>query len=394
MEQLPQRLEAITEDVIRWRRTLHEQPELSFEEVRTSRWIYDMLHSFGGLELSRPTKTSVLARLKGAHPGPVVAFRADIDALPIQEETNLSYRSRRDGVMHACGHDAHAAMLLGAARVLSDMADSLRGEIRFLFQHAEELQPGGAIEIVETGVLDDVDAIFGLHVDPNFPTGVFATKAGILTSATDRLDVTITGRGGHASMPHKCIDPVVIGAEFVLSAQQIVSRRLDPALASVVSITQFDTGGGAINVIPDRIRLGGSVRTFDPEARQRIPDMLEALLKGLTEASGASYTFTYERGYPSTVNDAGLVDVAERLIRERMGDARFVRLERPLPPGEDFARYTEKLKGCFIALGAGNEATVYPHHHPRFVIDEAALAYGVKFWVHAALLSSELVGSR
>ena len=289
-------VDAVRSNVIEWRRHFHRNPELSFEEENTAQFVYDTLQSFGNLELSRPTKTSVVARLRGDYPGNVVALRADMDALPIQEENDFDFVSQNPGVMHACGHDGHTAMLLGAAKILSGMKDQIKGEVRFLFQHAEELFPGGAQEMVKAGVMEGVDRVIGIHLGSKLPVGKVSITHGAATAGSDRFDIIIQGKGGHAAHPHQTIDPIVIGSQVVGNLQNIVSRKNDPLENLVISVTQIH-GGDAYNVIPDTVKLSGSVRSLNPEVRENAPLFIEKIVKGITDAYDATYTIDYVYGY-------------------------------------------------------------------------------------------------
>jgi amidohydrolase len=374
----------VRDQVVAWRRYLHQNPELSFQEDKTSQYVYETLESFGNIELSRPTRTSVVARLIGSQPGKVLGIRADIDALPIHEENEVPYASNNPGVMHACGHDGHTAMLLGAAKILSQHKDKIKGEIRFIFQHAEELPPGGAAEIVKAGAADGMDSIIGIHLASYMPVGKFGVLYGALTSSTDRFDITIQGKGGHSSQPEMTVDPIVIGAQVITHVQQIVSRHVSALDKVVISVTMLNAGT-AYNIIPDTLTLTGSTRCFDAEIRKNIPIWIERIVKGITEAHGATYEFTYSLGYTSVVNDQKVTKLMEDTIRERWGEEEIVYID-PLMPGEDFSAYLEKAPGCFIQLGAGNpeKGFTYPHHHPRFDIDEDCLVRGVELFVRAA----------
>lgn len=374
----------VAEQVVAWRRYLHQHPELSFQEDKTSQYVYETLESFGNLELSRPTKTSVVARLIGSQPGKVLGIRADIDALPIQEENQVPYASDQAGVMHACGHDGHTAMLLGAAKILSGYKDKIKGEVRFIFQHAEELPPGGAAEIVRAGAADGMDSIIGIHLASYLPVGKFGVLYGALTSSTDRFDITIQGKGGHSSQPEMTVDPIVIGASIISHLQQIVSRNVSALDKVVISVTMLNAGT-AYNIIPDTLTITGSTRCFDEEIRKNIPVWIEKIVKGITEAHGAGYEFTYSLGYTSVVNDQQVTKLMEDTIRERWGDEDIVYID-PVMPGEDFSEYLKKAPGCFIQLGAGNpeKGFTYPHHHPRFDFDEDCLVRGVELFVRAA----------
>lgn len=385
MSTIDNEINAVITDVIHWRRHFHKYPEVSFHEEKTAQFVYDTLKSFGNLEISCPTKTSVVARLVGHLPGKVLALRADMDALAMDEENHFDYVSQNQGVMHACGHDGHTAMLLGTAKVLTQLKDDIKGEIRFVFQHAEEMHPGGAKEIVATGALEGVDEILGLHLMANVPVGKIGITYGPVTANSDRFDLVIKGKGGHASQPEVAIDPIVIGAQVVANLQQIVSRKTNPLEGLVVSVTKFH-GGTAYNVIPDSVTLNGSVRSFNQKTRENIPHLIEKIAKGITDAHGASYEFSYRQGYSSVVNDKQLTKKVETIILDIFGKG-FL---QPLPPmmgGEDFSAYLGKIPGCYIILGSGNkeQGIIYPQHHPRYDIDEKALEYGVKLYVHAAL---------
>ncbi|MGG2077464.1 amidohydrolase [Lelliottia nimipressuralis] len=375
-------LAEVKEDVLRWRRHIHAHPELSFQEHKTADYIADALASFGGLTLTRLTPNSVIADLKGAHDGPCFALRADIDALPIQEENDEPFCSTVPGVMHACGHDAHAAMLLGAAKVLTQCQSMLHGSVRFIFQHAEEVPPGGAQELVDLGVLDGVEKIFGLHVMPNFPTGEVGLKEGVFCASTDNFDITIVGKGGHGSMPHLCIDPVVIGAEVVTALQNVVSRRTDPLQVPVLTIATFQSGE-SYNVIPERIKLAGTLRTHHDSVRQQVPQQMEQIIAGITAAHGAQFTLNWTRGYASGNNHPEACAIARKVISATLGDQALREIAHPLFGGEDFSSYQQKVPGCFLFIGSGNEhiGATYGVHNPRFRLDEAALQTGVRLHV-------------
>lgn len=375
-------LAEVKDDVLRWRRHIHAHPELSFQEHNTADYIAGELSGFGGLTLTRLTPNSVIADLKGAHDGPRYALRADIDALPIQEENDEAFCSTVPGVMHACGHDAHAAMLLGAAKVLSQCQSMLHGSVRFIFQHAEEVPPGGAQELVDLGVLDGVEKIFGLHVMPNFPTGEVALKEGVFCASTDNFDITIEGKGGHGSMPHLCIDPVTIGAEVVMALQNVVSRRTDPLQVPVLTIATFQSGE-SYNVIPERVKLAGTLRTHHASVRQQVPQQMEQMIAGITAAHGARFTLNWTRGYASGNNHPDACAIARKVVSDALGEQALREMAHPLFGGEDFSSYQQKVPGCFLFIGSGNESigATYGVHNPRFRLDEAALQIGVKLHV-------------
>ncbi len=377
-------VEQVKEQVIAWRRYLHQHPELSFHEEKTAQFIYDTLLSFGNLEVSRPTRTSVVARLIGSQPGKVLAMRADIDALPITEENTFDFVSNHPGVMHACGHDGHTAMLLGTAKILSGMKDKIKGEVRFFFQHAEEIYPGGAEEMVQAGVMDGVDLVIGTHLWAPMEYGKVGIVSGPMMAAPDTFWITVIGKGGHAALPHQTIDSIAVGAQVVTNLQHIVSRNTDPLDNLVVSVTQF-IAGTTHNVIPGSVKMWGTVRSFDPKLREEVPKLMERVVKGITEAHGASYEFKYEFGYRPVINDAEVTRLMEEVVVETLGEE-WVDHMKPNMGGEDFSAFQQKAPGCFFYIGAGNKekGIVYPHHHPRFTIDEAALEVGVKMFVNAA----------
>ena len=372
-------------DVITWRRHLHKHPELSFQEENTAQFVYDTLCALGNLEVSRPTKTSVMARLIGSQPGKVLALRADMDALAVQEENNFDFVSQNPGVMHACGHDGHTAMLLGTATILSQLQDQICGEVRFLFQHAEELFPGGSRELIRAGAMSGVDSILGLHVMSHIPTGKIGIIYGPAMASSDTFDATIQGRGGHASQPHFTVDPVAVGAQVVINLQHIVSRSLDPLEKLVVSVTTFHSGT-ANNIIPDTATMQGSIRSFSKDVRQQAADQIDKIFSGITAAHGASYTLDYHYGYDSVNNDAAITKIVEETVEQLWGKQAVVEMT-PLMGGEDFSFYLNEAPGCFVFIGTGNQAqgTIYPIHHPKFTIDEPSLAIGVRLSVYAAL---------
>jgi amidohydrolase len=368
-------------DAVRWRRHLHRHPELSFQEHETARFVRETLESFGALELERPTATSVVARLRGGRPGGTLALRADMDALPVAEENSFDFASATPGVMHACGHDGHTAMLLATARTLGQLRAELPGELRFLFQHAEEVVPGGAEELVAAGVLDGADAIVGCHLLSTLDLGKVAVPDGACMAATDFFSLTIGGRGGHAAFPHQTVDPVAVAAQAITNLQHIVSREASPLEHAVVSVTRI-AGGSAHNVIPEAVALGGTVRTFSAEQRGRVRASLERIVSGVCSGHGATYELDYVVGTDPVVNDRGLADVVRRAVEpERLVDF------EPIMGGDDFAAYLRVVPGCYFFVGAASEEaqSAFPHHHPRFTVDERALGVGIAALVRTAL---------
>ncbi|XRG79045.1 M20 family metallopeptidase [Rossellomorea sp. GAMAL-10_SWC] len=376
-------VEQTKEEVIKWRRHFHQYPELSFHEEKTAQYVYDTLQTFGNLEITRPTKTSVMARLIGSQPGKVLAIRADMDALPIEEENTFEFVSTNPGVMHACGHDGHTAMLLGTAKILTSLKDKIKGEVRFLFQHAEELFPGGAEEMVQAGVMDGVDMVIGAHLWAPMKLGTVGVAYGPMMAAPDTFYITVEGKGGHAALPHDTIDSIAIASQVVTNLQHIVSRNTDPLDNLVVSVTKF-IGGTTHNVIPGSVEICGTVRSFNADLRKSVPDLMERVIKGITEAHGAQYKFNYELGYRPVINDDQITKAIEETILE-VFDEKTLDLMKPNMGGEDFSAFQQKAPGTFFYVGAGNKEKdiTYPHHHARFTIDEDALEIGVKLFVHA-----------
>jgi amidohydrolase len=378
--------DSVRETVIGWRRYLHQHPELSFHEERTARFIAETLASFGGLEITRPTPTSVVARLKGARPGPVLAMRADIDALPIEERNSHDFVSTNPGVMHACGHDGHTSMMLGAAKVLAGRKDDIAGEVRFVFQHAEELNPGGAEELVKAGVMDGVDMVIGAHLWLPMPYGQVGVRSGALMAAPDNFVITVSGAGGHAAIPHETVDSIAIAAQVITNLQHVVARNVDPLAPAVVSVTRI-AGGTTYNVIPGQVELAGTVRTFDETLRAKIPELMKRIVAGITAAHGATFTFEYDRGYRPVHNDERATELLRRAVTRALGSEVLVEAT-PTMGGEDFSAYQQKVPGSFFFIGARNEerGITNPHHHECFDIDERALDSGTRIFVAAAML--------
>ncbi len=372
---------ALEPQMLAWRRHLHAYPERSFEEVETTAFLERELLAIGVDKIERPTKTGLVARVFGSGAGKpaVVGVRADIDALPMPEENDLPYRSTVEGVMHACGHDGHAAMLLALAKLLVNARTSFCGEARLIFQHAEELPPGGAVELLRAGAVEGVDAMLGLHLSSNFDTGVFGVKSGVLTAAVDRFNVLVRGRGGHCAFPEQCNDPVVAAAETVLALQTIVSRRVAAGEPAVVSVCEVHAGT-AYNIIPNEARLTASVRSFGAETRALLEREARRVAEGVARAHGCESELIWEAGYPSVVNDEHLTRFASARIEARFGKAKLLPIGC-IMPGEDYAYFLEGRPGFFVELGTRNTAKGCdaPHHNPHYRLDEDALRFGLQY---------------
>lgn len=366
--------------VIEWRRHFHQNPELSFQEINTSAYVADILSGLGNIEVRRPTPTSVLGVLHGAKPGRTVAFRADMDALPVAEETGLPFASKVNGVSHACGHDAHTAMLLGTAAALSGMQQDFAGTVYFIFQHAEEKHPGGARQIIDSGALRNVDAFFGMHVFSNFPKGKIGVLPGAASTASDTIYLTINGKGSHGSQPHLGIDPVVTGAQIVMALQTIVARNVEPGEPAVVTVGKFHAGSAA-NVIPDTAELAATVRTITEATRKLVAERVKTIIDMITRANGATYELNYIVDCPVVENDPALTALAKASAIKVLGADQVFDATRH-NGSEDFARYKELAPECMTLLGAGPGAT---NHNPRFTFDESILGNGVKAQVQIIL---------
>ena len=365
-----------------WRRHLHANPELSFQEHETTAFISDLLTSWN-IPHERPLETGVVAHIKGSKPGPTVAIRCDIDALPITEENDFEFVSTRPGVMHACGHDGHTAILLGVAKVLAEVSSEIQGEVRLLFQPAEEVVASGARHFIEKGVVDDVDAIVGMHLMSGVDTGKISLRDGPIMASVDRFEIAIVGSGGHGAFPHQTIDPIVIAASLVGELQTLVSRRVDPLQPAVVTIGSI-RAGDAFNVIPPRVEMTGTTRTLDEGVRDLIQRELVRLAEGHATANGAKAEIVYERGNPNVQNNKALVEHLVPAATAVVGRENVVKVA-PVMGGEDFAHYSQRLPGVFAFIGSRDSSigADFPHHHPRFTIDERALGIGLRYSLDA-----------
>ncbi|RDB32796.1 amidohydrolase [Exiguobacterium sp. RIT594] len=364
------------------RRYLHQHPELSFHEVDTPQFIADRLTELGIEVRTGVGGRGVVGTIRGGKPGKTVALRADFDALPIQDEKTVDYRSTVPGVMHACGHDGHTATLLAVAEILVRQKEQLAGNVVFIHQHAEEVVPGGARDMVADGCLDGVDVIFGTHLWSTTKLGTIGYRVGPVMAAADKFELTLFGRGGHGAKPHETIDAVVLGATVVKELQSIVSRRLDPLQQAVLTIGTLHAGN-TFNVIADSAELTGTIRTFDPEVAEQIVHEMERTIKGVCDAAGATYSFTYERGYPAVVNHPEETNLLRTVASDIMGADHVFEIA-PTMGGEDFAYYLQQVPGTFFFTGAGDE-TFYPHHHPKFDFEEQAMQHAARILIEVTL---------
>ena len=384
----------ISHRLVEIRRHLHAHPELSGEEYQTAAFVAGVL-SANGLHVQEGIgKTGVIGELQGTQPSDrILAIRTDMDALPIQERTNLEYASRIEGVMHACGHDIHTTVGLGTAMVLSQIAPELGGRVRFLFQPAEEIAQG-ANWMVKDGVMNNVAAILGLHVFPSIPAGSVGIRYGALTAAADNLEIIIIGESGHGARPHEAIDAIWIAAQVITSLQQAISRTQNPLRPVVLSIGQIN-GGRAPNVIADKVQLLGTVRSLHPETRDKLPQWIENIVANVCNSYNAKYQVNYHRGVPSVQNDNALTQLLQSSAEAAWSSNRVQILPEPSLGAEDFSVYLEHAPGSMFRLGVGyEERTInHPLHHPQFEVDESAIITGVVTLAYAAYkywLNSEL----
>ena len=377
--------------IVEKRRTIHRHPELMYEEFETSKLVQNTLK-----ELEIPYKkdiaiTGVVGTIGNGN-GPCIALRADMDALPIHEETDIDFKSEIDGKMHACGHDCHTAMLLGAARVLKENEDKIKGTIKLIFQPAEEGGAGGKM-MREQGVLLDpkVQQIFALHVAGTIPVGTLASREGTLLAATSSIKILVKGKGGHAAAPHNTNDPVVTGSKIVVELQTLVSRELNPLEPGVISITMANAGS-AFNVIPSTMELQGTIRSLTIEGVSNLQTRVKEVAQSIAKANRCEAEVSFPgNDYPPTINDAGCWQLGKSAAKEILGEENLIEMPDPIMGGEDFAYYTEEVPGCFSFLGVGNPDidAVYDVHHPMFKVDEKALSLGTAIHVNTALKALE-----
>ena len=379
-DKIARMVEDLTPQIIAWRRDFHRYPEVAFQERRTSKAIRTFLDSLG-LPVIGMAETGLRATLQGRPGGPTVAIRSDIDALPIQEEGDKDYISQNHGAAHACAHDGHMAIVMGAAQVLSQMKNNFKGSVVFLFQPSEERIPGGAKQMIEEGALKDVNAMFGLHLWQPMATGVVGVGEGPMMAQPDAFTIIIKGKGGHGSMPHQTVDPILVASQLVINLQTIVSRNIDPLKPAVVSLGTIE-GGTIYNIIPERVTLTGTVRSFEADVQTVVEKRLREITEKTCEAFGAAAELKYESGYPPVVNDAEMVKFVEQVTAKTLGKDKIATIA-PVMGGEDFAYYLQEIPGAFFFFGMG-DGMEFPHHHPRFDLDEKALPLATQLMVNLA----------
>ncbi|MGE7984460.1 M20 metallopeptidase family protein [Solibacillus sp. NPDC093137] len=381
-----EKLQANYEDMVEIRRHLHMYPELSFKEVNTPKLVAEKLRSYGIEVKENVGGNGVVGYLEGAFDGPTIAFRADFDALPIQDEKEVPYKSKVDGVSHACGHDIHTAALLGLAKSLADNRDALHGNVVFIHQCAEEVVPGGAKAMVEAGCLNGVDYVYGSHVSSWSELGTVLFCEGYAMAAADFFELTIQGKGGHGASPHETIDPIVAAAQFVFGVQPIVSRNTDPIESAVITIGKIESGTVG-NVIPDKAHLTGTVRTFNPAIRDMVEQKLNNLCKAIEIQYGATLEFNYTRGYDAVYNHPTETAMLREAVSINLPDLQVLNAP-PRMGAEDFTYYLQEKPGTFFFTGGGNPEinAVYPHHHPRFDVDEQSMLNIANVFVEALKL--------
>ncbi|MDJ0801079.1 MAG: M20 family metallopeptidase [Calothrix sp. MO_167.B12] len=376
-------IQALQPQLVEWRRQIHQKPELGFQEKLTADFISQKLQEWGIEHHTGIAETGIVAMIEGKSGSQVLAIRADMDALPIQELNEVPYRSQHDGIMHACGHDGHTAIALGTAYYLHHHRQSFSGTVKIIFQPAEEA-PGGAKPMIKAGVLKnpDVDAIIGLHLWNNQPLGSIGVRAGALMAAVESFRCQIFGKGGHGAIPHQTIDSVVIAAQIVNALQTIVARNINPIDSAVITVGELHAGT-ANNVIADTANMSGTVRYFNPDFAGFFHQRVEQVIAGVCQSHGANYDLEYWGLYPPVINDAGIAElvssVAETVVETPMG----VVLDCQTMGGEDMSFFLQEVPGCYFFLGSANpeKNLAYPHHHPRFDFDETVLQMGVEMFV-------------
>ncbi|RAM50520.1 MAG: amidohydrolase [Hapalosiphonaceae cyanobacterium JJU2] len=390
-------IRSLQPQLVEWRRRLHQKPELGFQEKLTAEFVSQKLQEWGIEHQTGIAETGIVAIIRGEKQpealnpkskiqnpkSKVLAIRADMDALPIQEQNEVAYRSQHDGIMHACGHDGHTAIALGTAYYLQQHRQDFAGTVKMIFQPAEE-GPGGAKPMIDAGVLKNpnVDAIIGLHLWNNLPLGTLGVRAGALMAAVETFNCTIFGKGGHGAMPHQTVDSVVVAAQIVNALQTIVARNVNPIDSAVVTVGELHAGTKC-NVIADTARMSGTVRYFNPSLQGFFSQKIEQIIAGVCQIFGANYNFEYCKLYPATINDTGMAELVRSVAEEVVETPVGIVPECQTMGGEDMSYFLQEVPGCYFFLGSANpeKNLAYPHHHPRFDFDETALAMGVEMFV-------------
>jgi amidohydrolase len=386
-EEIKRLTEESFDEILQIRRYIHQHPELSFQEFNTSKYITSVLSKYNVDYETGWAQTGILAHIKGRDSSKKVVLRADMDALPIQEENQVTYKSQNDGVMHACGHDVHTACVLGAIIVLNKLRAHLKNEIYFIFQPGEEKLPGGASLMIEEGIFDNInpDLIIGQHVHPPLASGKVGIKGGMYMASADEIYIIVNGKGGHAALPHECTDTILLASELVLGLQKVVSRKANPTTPSVLTIGKINSIGGATNVIPNTVKLEGTFRTMDEDWRKEAHEIIQKYCSGLAHAFGGEIAVEIKKGYPFLHNDERLSQQVKELMTEFLGDSNVVDLPIRMT-AEDFSYFSQIMPSCFYRLGVRNEekGITSPVHTPTFDIDEEALKTGVSTMVFLA----------
>ncbi|HEY9830910.1 MAG TPA: M20 family metallopeptidase [Stenomitos sp.] len=393
LSQIRLAIRSLQPQLVEWRRYLHQRPELGFKEQLTAEFISQKLQAWGFEQTLDPSvplryqtgiaQTGIVATISSHRPGPVLGIRADMDALPIQEENDVPYRSQHDGMMHACGHDGHTAIALGTAYYLAHHRDNFAGTVKIIFQPAEE-GPGGAKPMIKEGVLSnpDVEAILGLHLWNNLPLGTVGVRSGALMAAVECFDCTIFGKGGHGAMPHQTVDSIVVSAQIVNALQTLVARNVDPIDSAVVTVGTLHAGT-THNVIADTARMSGTVRYFNPKLEGYFDKRMEQIIAGVCQSQGAHYEFNYVQLYPPVINDSRMAELVQSVASDVVETPAGVIPECQTMGGEDMSFFLKEVPGCYFFLGSANpnKNLAYPHHHPQFDFDETALLMGAEIFV-------------
>ncbi len=383
ISQLRLEIRSLQPQLVEWRRRFHQYPELGFKETLTAAFVSEQLRKWGIDHQTEVAKTGIVATIESGKPGPVLAIRADLDALPIQEENDIPYKSQHDGIMHACGHDGHTAIALGTAYYLANHRHRFRGTVKIIFQPAEE-GPGGAKPMIEAGVLKnpDVDALIGLHLWNNLPAGTVGVRSGALMAAVEKFQCTIFGKGGHGAIPHQTVDSIVVASQIVLALQTIVARNINPLESAVVTVGSLNAGK-TDNVIPDSARMLGTVRYYNPDFKGFFGQRIEQIIAGICQSQGASYELNYAPLYPPVINDQQIAELVQSVAETVVETPMDVIPNCQTMAAEDISYFLQAVPGCYFFLGSANaeKNLTYPHHHPCFNFDETVLGMGVEIFV-------------